>query len=133
MLRNRDGTPWVWWIGIPRLVALAAVAVIGFRFGFGLGWLGAAIAVSVSFGLAALVWGTFAWMSATGRQLRLPPRVLEAAARRGAVTTKVECGNCRWRGATAELVRSARAEGGFTVSCPSCGREIGHSIAPGRA
>ena len=51
-LRNNDGTPWVWWIGIPRLILLASAGLIGFRYAFGLGWLGAAIAIAVSFGLA---------------------------------------------------------------------------------
>jgi hypothetical protein len=80
--RNNDGTPWVWWIGIPRLILLALAALFGFRYAFDLGWLGAAIAVGVAFGLAGALWGTFAWLSANGRQVRLPRRVLLAAAKR---------------------------------------------------
>jgi hypothetical protein len=82
-LRNNDGTPWVWWIGLPRLILLALGALAGFRYTFGLGWIGAAIAVGVAFGLAAALWGTFAWLNACGRQVRLPRRLLLAAARRG--------------------------------------------------
>ena len=80
-LRNNDGTPWVWWIGIPRLILLALLALVGFRY-FGLGWVGAAVAVAVAFGLAGALWGTFAWLNASGRQLRLPRSVLLAAVRR---------------------------------------------------
>jgi hypothetical protein len=81
-LRNNDGSPWVWWIGVPRLLLLAAVALYGFRRAFGLGRLGAGIAVGVAFGLAAILWGTFAWMSSTGRRLPIPERLLLRAARR---------------------------------------------------
>jgi hypothetical protein len=81
-LRNNDGSPWVWWIGVPRLMFLAATSLFGFRYAFGLGWFGAGIAVGVAFGLAASVWGTFAWLSATGRQLPIPERLLLRAARR---------------------------------------------------
>ena len=81
-LRNNDGSPWVWWIGVPRLMLLAVVSLFGFRYAFGLGWLGAGIAVAVAFGLAAAVWGTFAWLIATGRQLPIPERLLLRAARR---------------------------------------------------
>jgi hypothetical protein len=127
-LRNRDGSPWVWWIGVPRLALLAVAALIGFRAAFGLSWLGAAIAVGVAFGLAAAVWGTFAWLAATGRRVPLPRRVLVAAARRGTVATTLECGNCRWTGSTSDLVRTADENGGFVFSCPSCGHELAHSV-----
>jgi predicted RNA-binding Zn-ribbon protein involved in translation (DUF1610 family) len=127
-LRNNDGTPWVWWIGVPRLFLLAVAALIGFRYAFDLGWVGAAIAVGAGFGLAALVWGTFAWMSASGRQAPLPRRVLVSAARRRGVTT-LECPNCHWRGPTSELIRINDASGGADFSCPSCGHEVGHSVA----
>ena len=50
--RNKDGTPWVWLIGGSRLILLALVALVGFRYSFGLGWAGAAIAVAVGFALA---------------------------------------------------------------------------------
>jgi hypothetical protein len=83
-LRNNDGSPWVWWIGLPRLIVLAAASFLGFRYGFGLGWLGAGIAVGVAFGLAAALWGTFAWLSVTGRPLPIPERLLLRAARRRA-------------------------------------------------
>jgi hypothetical protein len=81
-LRNSDGSPWVWWIGVPRLILLAVGSVFGFRLVFGLGWLGAGIAVGVAFALAAAVWGTFAWMSVTGRQLPVPQWLLLRVARR---------------------------------------------------
>jgi hypothetical protein len=81
-LRNNDGSPWIWWIGVPRLLLLAGSSLTGFRFAFGLSWFGAGIAVGVAFGLAATVWGTFAWLSATGRQLPIPERLLLRAARR---------------------------------------------------
>ena len=68
---------------MPRLILLALVALVGFRYSFGLGWVGAGIAVGVAFALAAALWGTFAWLNANGRPLRLPRRVLVAAARRG--------------------------------------------------
>jgi hypothetical protein len=81
-LRNRDGAPWVWWVGVPRLILLAVAALFGFRHAFGLSWLGAGIAVGVAFGLAAAVWGTFAWTSATGRQIPIPGRLLLRAAQK---------------------------------------------------
>ena len=68
---------------MPRLILLALVALVGFRYSFGLGWVGAGIAVGVAFALAAALWGTFAWLNASGRPLRLPRRVLVAAVRRG--------------------------------------------------
>jgi hypothetical protein len=81
-LRNNDGTPWSWWIGVPRLLLLAGGSLLGFRFAFDLSWSGAAIAVGVAFGLAGTLWGTFAWMNATGRQLPIPQRLLLRVARR---------------------------------------------------
>ena len=69
----------MWWIGLPRLILLALVALVGFRYSFGLGWVGAAVAVAVAFGLAGTLW----WLNASGRPLRLPRRVLVAAVRRG--------------------------------------------------
>ena len=69
----------MWWIGLPRLIRLALVALVGFRYSFGLGWVGAAVAVAVAFGLAGTLW----WLNASGRPLRLPRRVLVAAVRRG--------------------------------------------------
>jgi predicted RNA-binding Zn-ribbon protein involved in translation (DUF1610 family) len=129
-LRNNDGTPWVWWIGIPRLILLAFAGLIGFRYAFGLGWVGAAIAVAAAFGLAGALWGTFAWLNATGRQVRLPRRVLVTAARRGRVATTLECPNCHWRGPTSDLMPSADENCGTAFSCPSCGAEIGHSASP---
>jgi hypothetical protein len=80
-LRNRDGTPWVWWIGV-RLLLLAAASTLGFRYAFGLTWPAALGLVCVSFGLAGAVWGVFAWMAATGRQIPLPERLLLAIANR---------------------------------------------------
>ena len=129
-LRNNDGTPWVWWIGVPRLILLAFAGLIGFRYTFGLGWVGAAIAVAVAFGLAGGLWGTFAWLNASGRQVRLPRGVLVAGARRGRVTTTLECCKCRWRGPTSDLMPSADENCGIAFSCPSCGAEIGHSASP---
>ena len=126
-LRNNDGTPWVWWIGGPRLILLALVALVGFRYSFGLGWLGAAIAVAVACGLAGALWGTFAWLNATGRQVRLPRRVLVAAARGGVRT--IGCRNCQWRGPISDLIRSPDVGGGAAFSCPSCGAENGHSVS----
>jgi hypothetical protein len=81
-LRNNDGTLWVWWIGISRLLLLAVGASLGFRYAFDLSWTGAAVAVAVAFGLAGAVWGTFFWLSAAGRPIRLPRSVLLAAGRR---------------------------------------------------
>jgi hypothetical protein len=30
-LGNNNGTPWDWWIGVPRLILLAFIGLIGFR------------------------------------------------------------------------------------------------------
>ena len=128
-LRNNDGTPWVWWIGVPRLILLAFTGLIGFRYALGLGWIGAAVAVAVAFGLAGGLWGTFAWVNASGRHVRLPRRLLLAAARRGGVTT-LECRNCHWCGSMSDLMPSADENCGVAFSCPSCGAEIGHSVRP---
>lgn len=125
--RNKDGTPWVWWIGGPRLILLALVALVGFRYSFGLSWAAAAIAVAVAFGLAAALWGTFALLNATGREVRLPRRVLVASARGG--IRALECRNCHWRGPISNLIRSPDGDGGAAFSCPSCGAEIGHSVS----
>jgi hypothetical protein len=127
-LRNNDWTPWVWWIGVPRLILLALVALVGFRYSFGLGWAGAAIAVAVGFAVAGALWGTFALLNATGRQVRLPRRVLVAAARRGGIRALV-CRNCHWRGPISDLIRSPDGDGGAAFSCPSCGAEIGHAVS----
>ncbi len=56
MQLRSNGTPWVWWIGVPRLILLALVALVGFRYSLGLGWAGAAIAVAVGFALAGALW-----------------------------------------------------------------------------
>ena len=108
---------------------LALVTLVGFRYTFSLGCVGAAIAVGVAFALAAALWGTFAWLNASGRRVRLPRRLLVAAAERGAVAAAIECRNCHWRGPISELIRSGDDAGGVALSCPSCGHEIAQAVS----
>ena len=56
-LRKNDGEPWVWWIGVSRLILLAFTGLIGFRYALGMGRVGAAVAVTATFGLAGGLWG----------------------------------------------------------------------------
>ena len=76
-LRSNDGTPWTWRRAAPRYLALLAASIVTFHGGFGLGWLGTAVAVLCGFGGGFLVWFGF-W-----RLSKREPTVLPAESVRG--------------------------------------------------
>ncbi len=48
--------PWTWQRAAPRYLALLVASVFAFHTGFGLGWVGTAVAIVVAFGSAFALW-----------------------------------------------------------------------------
>jgi hypothetical protein len=79
-----------WAAALPRLLVLAVVAFFGFRWGLGLGWVGAAAADVVAFALAAALLG----VGAVDEQDGSPNQVVSADSG-GCVSPRSRANNSR--------------------------------------
>jgi hypothetical protein len=98
-------------------------AVLLYRVGFGLSW-----STTVALLIVVIVGGAFYWrafrykLPATSRRARFLTRV-------GGAKLRAACTECGWRGEISALTRRSTGDGGIVLLCPSCGREVGHSLA----
>ena len=103
------------------MLATLVVALILFRFGFGLSWSATlALLVVVVVG-GALYWRAFRY--------KLPPNSRRARflIRTGRAKVRAACTACGWRGEGSSLTRRDE-DGRVAHLCPACGHEVGHSV-----
>ena len=122
-LRQQDRKQWTWQRWVPRVLSTLVAAVLLYRVGFGLSWSATVALVIVVVVGGALYWRAFRdKLPPTSRRARLLTRV-------GGAKLRAACTGCGWRGEISALTRSSTGDGGIVLLCPSCGHEVGHSLA----
>ena len=111
-----------WRQALPRVLLALAFGGVVCRRSLHLSWAGTATFLAVVLVISAVLWRLFLYKVPllTSRRGR---RMMKS----GRVNVTVTCPSCGWRGNFLEMT-SRQSTGEVDYFCPSCGREIGHTV-----